>query len=196
MEPQHCLENIFFNHPVAKFYAIPTTLRLVIQKRIFLVYNILFFLEEVLEQVGNNPHKELKTCILRLLCDLRQAKLFPTVDSLSESSTERNNHRLKKILKSKILKICSIVQFECAYAAAANYTSCHCQQLFVRETDNWIKRGGLDNVPNLQNIVSNEELCFDCIYKKNCNHTPSKSNTYQFYHLLRNNHFRPIWKNI
>ena len=93
LRPQHSLEQIFFNHPEAKFYSISATLRLVIQKQIFLVYNILFFLEEVLEQVGNNPHKELKACILRLLCDLRQAKLFPTVEALSESTAKRSNHR-------------------------------------------------------------------------------------------------------
>ena len=71
LQPQHCLDHIIFNHPEPKFYSIANSLRIVIQKQIFLVYNILFFLEEVLEQVGNNPHKELKACILRLLCDLR-----------------------------------------------------------------------------------------------------------------------------
>ena len=70
-------------------------LRHVIQKRITLVYNLLFFLEENLIHIGESQ-KELSAAILKLLCELRQAKVFPTVNSLSKTSLKTEKRHTKK----------------------------------------------------------------------------------------------------
>ena len=183
-----CLEHAYFNHPVLQFYPLKSTpLRHIIQKRITLVYNPIFFLEESLIQIGNNSTKKLSAAILTLLCELRQAKVFPTADSLFETSlgTVRAETKLiKKILKPKLQFIARLVQCESSYAT--HLSKCDCQKLVIREI-NEIKEIRINSIPSLAN-----SLCFECIGKTQCNHRPRTSRNYKFLNLPRNHKFRPI----
>ena len=193
LQPSNCLEHTYFNHPDLQFYTVKEDpLRHIIQKRITLVYKLLFFLEESLIHIGESQ-KELSAAILKLVCELRPAKVFPTINSLSKTSSKtekRHTHLLKKILKPKLLKICSLAQFKPPHDAYLN--QCGCQQQLNKEIENQTKSSTLVNFKNI--LSFDNSLCFECIAKTQCLHKPSASETYQFLHVHRHYQFQPIWR--
>ena len=198
LEPINCLEHSYFNHPLNQFYSVnDTPLRLLIQKRITLVYNLLFFLEESLMKIAYESERKVSSAILKLLFELRHAKVFPTIEAISQSNyreAKRDTESLKITLKPKLLNICRLVQIESSFAAHLN--TCDCQLMFKSETDKWVhSETWIKETVNQNRIISLDQgLCFECIEKNQCNHTQSPQETYQFLNRHRLYQYRAVWK--
>ena len=80
--PQISIETSIFNHPQMEFYQIKNSLRKVIQNKIFIIYNCIFFLEEMLIRLQNHDCFDLSRPLIELLIELRRARLFLIVDIL------------------------------------------------------------------------------------------------------------------
>ena len=89
LQPIYCLEHTFFRHPLIKLYTADNEpLRHVIQRRLTFVYNLLFFLEESLIRLENEIQLDLEKAILNTIQMLRNAKLFPNIETLLNTSVE------------------------------------------------------------------------------------------------------------
>ena len=146
-------------------------------------------------KIGTDVQTKLSAAIVELVCEVRLAKVFPTVDSLSTASyaeTKKENKYLLMILKPKLLKIYNLVQFQSSYAT--HLSRCDCQELINKEIRNWIYCNTLSGTPNLKKIFPLDKyLCFECIDKNYCNHSTPIGDFYQFLHFHRKFQYRPLW---
>ena len=164
------LGTYIFQTPLDKIYTVDNEpLRHVIQRRLTFVYNLLFFLEESLIRLENEIQLDLEKAILNTIQMLRNAKLFPTIDTLSNSSVEVEKQIgkiLKMILKNKMLNICNLIEFESSHAAYFN--PCKCQLKLITEVETWRRK--YRRLNSIKMISFPNSLCFECIDKNECHH--------------------------
>ena len=95
LEPQLSIHNSYFNHPDVGFYSLNSPTRRIIQKKISLVYKLLYFLEEMLLRLSMGSHEALPLALLDLASTLRNARIFPKVKILPHLSIETLNSNNK-----------------------------------------------------------------------------------------------------
>ena len=73
LKPNQSLESTAFNHPKVEFYlhVHSCALRQTLQKKIYIVNNILFFLEEIIFRLQKYPTEDLTIGLLNMVCALR-----------------------------------------------------------------------------------------------------------------------------
>ena len=67
LSPSLPIENSFVNHPALDFDNVNSTVSRAIQKKLYLVYNILYFSEEMLIRLEQCPDEDLATSLLDFL---------------------------------------------------------------------------------------------------------------------------------
>ena len=146
-------------------------------------------------RLWNDPPKKLSATILKFLCEVRQAKIFPTVDSLTQTNQQvvkSATNSLKKIFIGKILIICKLVQQESSYAIPL--LQCPCEELFVKEIEKDSKSViGIKDF-DVTNYSTGNELCFECLDKNHCQHKSLEFNDYTFLHFHAVFNCQPTWK--
>ena len=170
-----------------EFYQLKHSLRKVIQKKIFIIYNTIFFLEEMLIRLQNHDCFDLSRPLIELLTELRRARLFPIVEILPYLSPEilqKNNLHLKIFLENRVVKIWKVLQLQSNFAIPFLPSCCLDTTIKVLNMQNGSFSISKDfSLPSIDTALPS--TWYEHIFLKNCSH--SQSTSYDFLHLQHGN---------
>ena len=181
--PQLSIETSIFNHPQMEFYQLKHALRKVIQNKIFIINNFIFFGEEMLIRLQNHDCFDLSRPLIELLTALRRARLFPIVEILPYLAPEilqKNNLHLKIFLENRVVKIWKVLQLQSNFATP--FLSCCNIDTTIKVLNMQYGSFSISKDFSLPSIDSAlPSTCYEHISLKNCSH--SQSTSYNFLHL-------------